>query len=169
MMYSNKYGKTGGDFVRHGSGGQNTQHGETKKVPEGIRKYLLGDEMDGESQYNLFSLEGSIKREYCKMEGDEAKMNQLRKFYDQIISIYEDSSMGGGESIDGRLIRIVPIAKYAKARGLIDEKLMTLIDEGVGIISKEKNPKKKEKCIERFKNVMEAIIAYSKKEKKGGY
>ena len=94
MMYSNKYGKTGGDFVRHGSGGQNTQHGETKKVPEGIRKYLLGDEMDGESQYNLFSLEGSIKREYCKMEGDEAKMNQLRKFYDQIISIYEDSSMG---------------------------------------------------------------------------
>jgi CRISPR type III-A-associated protein Csm2 len=167
MVYDNKE-REHRNFREHKDEGRNNNQMQSKKVSDEIRKYLQGDEMNWESQYKLFSLEGSIKKDYCQRQGDEAKMNQLRKFYDQILSIQEGSSRGN-KDIGEKLNRIVPVARYAKARELIDDGLMNLINEGVGIICKQSEPEKKKKSIDRFKNVMEAIIAYSKKEKSGGH
>ena len=164
-MNSNK--ASGGNFRDHRGGVQPGNPNNSDKVPEKIRKYIQGEEMEGKIQYEIFSLKGSIKTEYCERAGNEAKMNQLRKFYDQILSINDDL-VKGAKTVDGKLIRIVPIAKYAKARGLIDDKLMNLIDDSIGIISGHSDLNKKKVSLERFKNVMEAIVAYSKSDNKGG-
>ena len=134
-------------------------------VPDLIKKYMKLESLNAIDQYNIFKLDGLIKEKYCTYSGDEAKMNQLRKFYDNILSISETyDSMGN--SGDEKLIRLVPIAKYAHARGLIQKDLLKLIDTGVNIVCSEKDVEKKKQSLNRFKNVMEAVIAYSKKEKR---
>ncbi len=134
-------------------------------IDELILKYLRNDSLTEGDQYEIFRLNGKIMEKYCKRNEDEAKMSQLRKFYDEIVSIYDDYE--SGRKSGGRLIRLLPVARYAFARDLIRRDLLELINKGVEIVSKENDEKRKMECLRNFKNVMEAVIAYSKKEKGG--
>lgn len=135
------------------------------EIDELILKYLRNDSLTEGDQYEIFRLNGKIMEKYCKRNEDEAKMSQLRKFYDEIVSIYDDYE--SGRKSGGRLIRLLPVARYAFARDLIRRDLLELINKGVEIVSKENDEKRKMECLRNFKNVMEAVIAYSKKEKGG--
>ncbi|MGP6220481.1 type III-A CRISPR-associated protein Csm2 [Caldiplasma sukawensis] len=119
-------------------------------------------DIDYKSKYQIFGIEGLIKRTYCRDEANDSTMNQLRRFYDQIVSIEERASKG--EDAINDLIRLVPIVRYANARKLVDNKFLNLIDKAVQIIT-EQNGDNAIKSLHSFKNVMEAIIAYSKKVK----
>ncbi|MGP6293830.1 type III-A CRISPR-associated protein Csm2 [Caldiplasma sukawensis] len=119
-------------------------------------------DIDYKSKYQIFGIEGLIKRTYCRDEANDSTMNQLRRFYDQIVSIEERASKGEDSIND--LIRLVPIVRYANARKLVDNKFLNLIDKAVQIIT-EQNGDNAIKSLHSFKNVMEAIIAYSKKVK----
>lgn len=133
-------------------------------VPANIIKYLKNESMSDQEKYEIFRLEGSIKKTYCGKEKDEAKMNQLRKFYDEILSIHEEYP-SNKKSAGGKLIRMLPVARYAYARDLINKDLLKLISEGIEIVSSQKDEALKIECLGNFRNVMEAVIAYSKKEK----
>lgn len=130
-----------------------------------ILDYIKGEKnLDYESQYQIFGMDGLIKKTYCVSQANDFTMNQLRRFYDQIVSIEEKVSKGDDDAMSD-LIRLVPIARYANARGLVDEKFSKLIDQSIGIITGQKGENAK-KSLRAFKNVMEAIVAYSKKQKK---
>ncbi len=134
-----------------------------------IMKYIRGEELGNGEKYKLFSLDGGIKREYCERGADDSTMSQLRKFYDQIVAIHDKLSRGfKSKDVADDLIRIVPVARYAYARSLIREELVELINRSIDTITKSKNEEDFKKTLDRFKNVMEAIVAYSKKEKKQG-
>jgi CRISPR type III-A-associated protein Csm2 len=161
---NNNYGREWNGDRRGGREPHNS--GTSVEVPDPIKKYINLENLTDEQQYDIFKLEGLIKKTYCSSQADETKMNQLRKFYDNILSI-SDTYDSSNENSDGRLIRLVPIAKYAEARGLINHELLKLIDTGVNLVSVEKDKERKKNILLRFRYVMEAVIAYSKKEKGG--
>lgn len=87
------------------------------------------------------------------------KITQLRKFFDEIISI-ERKLDKPGFNLDGEIALLVPKVKFAKARKLCPNdfvELISKIQKGV----KENGGDK----IEKFKNarkILEAVVAYSK-------
>ncbi|MGP6240389.1 type III-A CRISPR-associated protein Csm2 [Cuniculiplasma sp. SKW4] len=149
--------RDGSNFKRQE--GQAINGNNEEKILEYIRRE---EDMDYKSKYQLFGMEGLIKKTYCERQANDSTMNQLRRFYDQIVSIEEKTSKGEDSMSD--LIRLVPIVRYANARGLVDERFSRLIDRSVEIITGQ-NGKNAEKSLHSFKNVMEAIVAYSKKQK----
>ena len=138
-------------------------YGDKVETDKLIIRYIKGEMVTMEEQYDIFKLDGLIANKYCLKGSNDIRMNQLRKFYDEIVSIYDDYE--NNKANESKLIRLVPVARYAFARDLIDMKLLQLISDGVEIISKEKDINRKEECLRNFRNLMEAIIAYSKESK----
>jgi|YelNatPaOPRAMG01_1025707.scaffolds.fasta_scaffold03361_5 CRISPR type III-A-associated protein Csm2 len=127
--------------------------------------YIRGDKKD---EYEIFSLEGLIKTKFAGKTESDTKMSQLRKFYDDVVTLDQDLSYSDSE-IKTRLARIIPLARYSNARGNLDDTLMKLIDDAIKLISHETDPKKGREMLSRFRRIMEAIVAYKKEKRREGY
>ena len=129
---------------------------------ETLLGYIEGKEAD---EYGIFSLEGVIKNKFAGRQENDTKISQLRKFYDDVVTLDQDPSYSVSE-INSRLARIIPLARYSSARGNLDDPLLRLLDGGIRIISRENDARKKRSMLGRFRRVLEAVVAY-KKESKG--
>lgn len=133
-------------------------------------RYISLEMKDQNEIYKLFSLNGKIN-DFCNTNASETKMNQLRKFYDDIVKIQEQSNAGKNIKFE-KMVRLVPLAKYANARNLLDDDFLGLLDNAIGKISetynREDGKNKSFEMLGRFRLVLEAIIAYSKQKSRGG-
>lgn len=150
---------------------ENERHGNLQKVPAAgpqnpdlktLLDYIEGEKAD---EYAIFSLEGVIKSRFAGMQENDTKISQLRKFYDDVVTLDQDPSYSAPE-INSRLVRIIPLARYSYARGNLDEPLLKLLDGGIRIILRENDTMKKRSMLTRFRRILEAVVAY-KRESKG--
>jgi|GEM_PF-6679737 len=113
----------------------------------------------------IFGENGLIQR---FSERDNKSNNQMRKFYSEIVEIYQEISSSSTQTlnkdkINTKLAMIEPRAYYSKQRNNITNDFFNFIKEGIEtIIITSDNNEWVEKII-RFKMVYEAIIAYSTK------
>jgi CRISPR type III-A-associated protein Csm2 len=117
-------------------------------------------------EYRIFSLEGLIKTRFVGREESDTKISQLRKFYDDVVTLDQDHSYTVSD-INSRLARIIPLARYSSARGNMDEQLLKLLDGGIRIVSRENDETKKRGMLSRLRRVLEAVVAYKKESKRG--
>ena len=129
---------------------------------EQLLKFVKGERVE---EYDLFSLNGLIKK-FAGVEQNDTKISQLRRFYDDIVTLDDNQNFGDSE-IDSRLTRIIPLARYSHARGNLDENLRDFLDKSIGVISKERDSTRKRDMLSRMRRVMEAIVAYKKEVKRG--
>ena len=150
---------------------ENERHGNLQKVPAAgpqtpdlkpLLDYIEGEKAD---EYAIFSLEGVIKSRFAGMQENDTKISQLRKFYDDVVTLDQDPSYSATE-INSRLARIIPLARYSSARGNLDEPLLKLLDGGIRIISRENDAVKKRSMLTRFRRILEAVVAYKKEPKR---
>ena len=125
--------------------------------------YIEGKKTD---EYEIFSLEGLIKREFAGKTQNDTKISQLRKFYDDVVTLDQDVGYSPQE-INSRLARIIPLARYSFARGNLDGALLKLLDGGIKIVSQKSDDKTKRDVLARFRRVLEAVVAYKKEPKRG--
>lgn len=116
---------------------------------------------DDNKKYDLFSINGKIKQMFDKVLGG----SQMRKFYNSIVDIHDkDATM---EISKGRLAMILPIAYYANKRGVLRYELFKFINESIKTLNSIQNPDEFKKSLDAFKDVFQAVVAYTK-DKKGG-
>ncbi len=115
-----------------------------------ILQYVENEEKGGDSKIvELLKKGGTV---YKFVEGEHAKTNQLRKFYDELISIK-------GDKLDPyRLMRIELNSAYAHGRNYISKEMDDFISGSVELVLREQNYQKDR--FERFKRVFEAMVAY---------
>lgn len=96
------------------------------------------------------------------------KAHQIRRFYDYLVSIDDTVRSGSGDhafekSAKLRLIRMVPLAAYSASpgRNLLGRDLYDFISKSAQAVSKQTGKDFLE-GLSRFRDVYEAIVAYSK-------
>lgn len=126
---------------------KNYNDNRTQLVGEMIRFVENGGD-DG--MLNLFKNGGTV---YRFVEKERSKISQLRKFYDDLLSIRP-------EKIDRyKLLKIELNGAYAFGRNeYISRDMYKFISDSVELVLKDAG--KQAERVERFKRVFEAIIAY---------
>ncbi|MEM4058599.1 MAG: type III-A CRISPR-associated protein Csm2 [Thermoplasmata archaeon] len=113
----------------------------------------------------IFRYEGFVN----KMFNKELRSNQLRKFYSEVVEIYQDVYTSSDPTklnkaeINTRLAMLEPRAYYSNQRYYIPDQLFKLIKDSVKLIIEAPDNDTWLNRLERFKLVFEALIAYSKK------
>lgn len=140
----------------------------------------LGKYISGNLEVNLneiFSKDGMLAKTM-----NEIPSHQLRKFYSELISISDTLSIDMSKKyldpnelkkLQIRLAMLEPLAYYTKSR-LGTQKyseqfseLVNFITNSIAIINKNNDFYQWKSAFERFKQLFEVIIAYSKQEKGG--
>ncbi|GEM_PF-5509528 len=129
------------------------------------------DDMDIDTLTNLFKMDGIAYKLADSMKGS-IKAHQLRRFYDPVVYAYERMSAVGssnkGEDIMNslkiQLIKLIPQSHYAKMRIRNIESLSDLIDKGVNSVVGTRQASDFKTKLERFRDVLEAVIAYHKSD-----
>lgn len=117
---------------------------------------------------SIFGLSGDIKFLANTGSGNKTKAHQLRRFYDYLVSIDDSLQSGGMEKNEERaaklrLIRLIPLAAYSAAptRKLLDQGLSEFIGNSAQAVS-GKTGREFVDALRRFRDVYEALVAYSK-------
>jgi CRISPR type III-A-associated protein Csm2 len=136
---------------------------------EALLKYVDSGTGDLVELVELFRQGGYINN--LVMEEDRStKPHQIRKFYDYLLSILMNlmnSPFSSGQkdyikTARFRLIRMVPMVKYSSTRGLLGKGYENFISKSAEAVSRKEDTEFRV-ALERFKDVYEAIVAYSKK------
>lgn len=150
---------------------------ETPKLQiDKLGNYILGNlEVN---PHEIFSKDGILAK-----AGNEIPSHQLRKFYSELINISDtlsidmslkkDKDPNEVKKLQIRLAMLEPLAYYTESR-LKREKysdqfseIVKFITHSIAIINKNNNFDQWKNAFERFKQLFEVIIAYSKPEKGG--
>ncbi|MGB9815537.1 MAG: type III-A CRISPR-associated protein Csm2 [Thermoplasmata archaeon] len=138
---------------------------------------LLDYIKDGSYNEKIFSRNGILEN-----AGKNIPQHQLRKFYSEIlnirdtISLYKFSKKDEKETpklLKIKLAMIEPIAFYTKSRLSKSDysyqfsEIVEFISKSISTINSDNNFKTWEEKFERFKQLFQSIIAYSKPEKRG--
>lgn len=109
-------------------------------------------------KYNLFSIKGTISNTFAGIRGG----SQMRKFYDSVVDICETAR--DMEVSKGRLAMILPIAYYANKRDSsnLDKRLFDFIKQSIKELNSIGDDNEFKKSLEAFKDVFQAIVAYTK-------
>jgi CRISPR type III-A-associated protein Csm2 len=139
----------------------NTLEDEPKQI-EDIINYIMGSEEDPEKVYELFKMEdGEIYWIATGMKDNATTQNQIRKFYDYVIQI--DAKNEKEAKI--KLAMMMPKIYYVIQRGVINKGNFTRFLQKSIISLNNISGKPFEESFDKFINVFEAIVAYSKKIK----
>lgn len=138
---------------KHGRGRQNSE--EANKLIEG----LLAD-LERPKWKEISETNGLADRFSKKLS---LKTNQLRRFFDSVKKIDEKIDTGSDWSaVENDVWRLIPILKYAKARGLCKEPFVKFIEKGLDKIASYEDDEKKTEALKNFVRIFEAVVAYSK-------
>ena len=155
-MYQNRQNR--GD---HGERGYQNTGSELQKIVS----YIENDQGD---PLSIFGLSGVVHAMANSASGNKTKSHQLRRFYDYLVSIDDslrsEEKGGKGEKIAKlRLIRMIPLAAYSASpsRRLLDGNLSDFIGKSAQAVS-GKTGKEFKEALSRFRDVYEALVAYSK-------
>jgi len=127
-------------------------------INEDIIKYLLDPESKDLDLYTLFNEEsGIIKNQFDILGG-----SQLRKFYNAVVDI--NDKYEGMKMAKAKLAMMLPIVYYSTKRGLLDKGniIFTFINKSIKTLNSINDEKQFRKSLEAFKNVFQAVIAYTK-------
>lgn len=143
------------------------RYGKTQSMELPQLQKIVSYIKDGQGDpVSIFGLNGDIKSLAESDHGNKTKAHQLRRFYDYLVSI-EDSIRTddkGNEKIARlRLIRMIPLAAYSSSQGrnLLDRTLSDFIEKSAQAVS-GKTGKEFKEALSRFRDVYEALVAYSK-------
>lgn len=140
---------------------ENTPENEPKQI-EDIINYIMGSEEDPVKVYELFKMEdGEIYWIAKGMKDNATTQNQIRKFYDYVIQI--DAKNEKEAKI--KLAMMMPKIYYVIQRGVINTGNFTRFLQKSIISLNNISGKSFEESFDKFINVFEAIVAYSKKIK----
>lgn len=97
------------------------------------------------------------------------KSHQLRRFYDYLVNIENRSkTLGNEQSAESalrlQLLRMIPIAEYSRKRKFLDQQIQDFISGSAEAVARKRNVDFI-RSLERFRDVYEALVAYSKEEK----
>jgi len=134
---------------------------KNKELVDNIINYITSSEKDPDKVYKLFSTNNGYTQQIAmSMNNSQTTQNQIRKFYDYAIKI---------DSVDEKKAKIklammMPQIYYAVQRKAIDSKspFVTFLDRSIDCLNNTKNLNFKE-AFNKFLDVFEAIVAYSKK------
>jgi CRISPR type III-A-associated protein Csm2 len=116
---------------------------------------------------DLFRQGGYINRVVEEEDlSKRTKPHQIRRFYDYLLRISMNSQFSSGQKeyikiARFRLIRMVPMVKYSSTRGLLGKGYEDFISKSAEAVSRKDDAEFPE-ALQRFKDVYEAIVAYSK-------
>ncbi|WP_373839844.1 type III-A CRISPR-associated protein Csm2 [Methanospirillum sp.] len=109
------------------------------------------------------SKEGGIAETLAKSFKGNLKTTQLRKFFDNIASNQERLKSGGWKDIESDFYMIRPNLAYAKGRKLIPDDFFILVSLCLERVNtQEANEKKVIENYDRFVELMQALVAYTK-------
>jgi len=135
-----------------------TYHNNDKKNGEEnideIINYLKNPE--SVDLYKLFNEENGIIREKFNVRGG----SQLRKFYNGVVDINDKCE--GMKIAKAKLAMMLPIVYYSNQRRLLDYKIFNFINKAIKTLNGIDDEKQFKKSLEAFKNVFQAVIAYTK-------
>ncbi|MEM3255805.1 MAG: type III-A CRISPR-associated protein Csm2 [Thermoplasmata archaeon] len=121
---------------------------------------------------SIFQYGGFVYKMFNTFENKNSRgtitSNQLRKFYSEVLEIYQDVYILTDHTklnkvkINTRLAMLEPRAYYSNQRKYIPKQLVEFIKDSVKLIIESPNDDTWLERLERFKLVFEALIAYSK-------
>lgn len=144
------------------------EQGMDQNGPPGLEKIVKYIEKGEGELSSIFGLNGYAKSLATSPTNNKTKTHQLRRFYDYLVSI--DDSLRSGEMGEFgervfklRLVRMIPLAAYSASPGrkLLDDGLSRFIQDSAQAVS-SKSGDDFVKALGRFRDVYEAIVAYSK-------
>ncbi|BAB59252.1 hypothetical protein [Thermoplasma volcanium GSS1] len=134
-----------------------------KEVQE-IMDYIMNKGEDSEERvYKLFKMNGVIYEIACNIsrnQNSETTQNQIRKFYDYTIKINSKDE----KKAKIKLAMMMPQIYYAIQRKVIssDSPFVKFLEDSIDKLNKTEDF---ENAFNRFLNVFQAIVAYSKKSR----
>ncbi len=180
------YNRSGQKWENRGSGRHDNRNGskygrdqEKQQCIECVNNLIdyvnkKGD-VDIDTLTNLFKMDGIAFKlaDYMK---DNVRAHQLRRFYDPVVYAYERMSAVGTSnkvadtmnSLKIQLIKLIPQSYYAKMRIKKIGPLSDLIDRGVNSVVGTRQASDFKTKLERFRDVLEAVIAYHKEKRSQG-
>ncbi|HDQ07605.1 MAG TPA: type III-A CRISPR-associated protein Csm2 [Methanoculleus sp.] len=148
-------------------GGHHGSYGEPQKSSEMIAVMSEINKVSDLADLSIEAIAGpdGIAEQAAKiMKSQRAALNptQLRKFFDTIIKIKEKQSEGGWERGENDFFMLYPTLAYAKGRKTIPDEFYNLTTTCLKKIPSEKGPDQSVDNYNRFVNLMESLVAYSK-------
>ena len=135
---------------------QDRRNYDNDNIFDPIIKYLKNPENGNE--YSLFSTDGIIYEIFYDMNGG----SQIRKFYNSVVEITDQYNKM--EVAKGKLARILPIIYYAKKRNLVDDLFLNFVKLSLKTLNDINNEDDFKKSLRAFREVFQAVIAYSKEK-----